>query len=340
MYCQIVKIIISVGVICMSLVVLTSCSDPKTSSGVSDRSTDVKPVEVNGFRAFQGENRTLSERTGRIHVNEPPGTMSSHDVEVDRQPSTDLLAASQASTVIKPKGGESWQKGKSYQIKWVNSRQINLCEGTNTKVRISLQKDNRVPYYKTIAKKTRNDGRYTWKIPNSLVSGREYKVVIDEFPLYFRNRKVYGNDRNCAPRYKSAQTFTITASGKVGSSGKLKVIKPNGDESWIIGKKYQIKWNPGSRAKVVHIMLWGVSDVMVMEKLTPKATALCSGGCTKNDGRFTWKVPSSLNPGKYVIQVTDPTNVSIHASGGHFTIKKKGGSPPGVNPPGTPPSDR
>ena len=92
-------------------------------------------------------------------------------------------------SVTTPNGGQKWTIGKKYAIKW--------RKGTGgTSVRISLTKSGR--HYKWISKKTRNDGRYTWKIPTSVAAGSAYKVkiksvkkkrVLDSSNRYFTVKK-------------------------------------------------------------------------------------------------------------------------------------------------------
>jgi hypothetical protein len=61
--------------------------------------------------------------------------------------------------VTTPNGGQKWKTGKKYTIKWVKGN----AGGT---VKIQLLKSNK--HYKWVSKKTKNDGKYIWKIPSSV----------------------------------------------------------------------------------------------------------------------------------------------------------------------------
>jgi len=124
-------------------------------------------------------------------------------------------------SVTTPNGGQKWTIGKKYAIKW--------SKGTaGTSVRISLTKSGR--HYKWISKKTRNDGRYTWKIPTSVAAGSAYKVkiksvkkkrVLDSSNRYFTIKKktrgggVAGN--RYAGQYDGSGNITVTGNGRTAT---------------------------------------------------------------------------------------------------------------------------
>ena len=66
--------------------------------------------------------------------------------------------------IITPNGGEELVKGKKYFIEWNNSGY-----GKGLKVKIELLKGkNAKKAERVIAKKTKNDGKYEWKIPDDV----------------------------------------------------------------------------------------------------------------------------------------------------------------------------
>jgi hypothetical protein len=125
-------------------------------------------------------------------------------------------------SVTAPNGGQKWTIGKKYAIKW--------RKGTaGTSVRISLTKSGR--HYKWISKKTRNDGRYTWKIPTSVAAGRAYKIkiksvkkkrVLDSSNRYFtiKKKKTGGGGvagTRYAGQYDGSGNITVRANGRTAS---------------------------------------------------------------------------------------------------------------------------
>ena len=107
--------------------------------------------------------------------------------------------------VTTPNGGESWTKGKTYTIKWKRGN-------GGSRVKMELLRSGKV--YKTINKKTGNDGKYRWKIPSSEKSGKSYKIRITSIT----NDDVLDS---------SNKVFTITKKTSSSSTG-LKVTSPNG----------------------------------------------------------------------------------------------------------------
>jgi len=71
--------------------------------------------------------------------------------------------------VTTPNGGNKWKSGKKYAIKWVKGN-------GGAFVKIQLLKSNK--HYKWVTKKTKNDGKHTWKIPSTLKAGKTYKIKI------------------------------------------------------------------------------------------------------------------------------------------------------------------
>ena len=74
-----------------------------------------------------------------------------------------------ALTLITPNGGQKWRSGDTYTIKWDKAN-------SGGYVKIQLLKSGKP--YKTIRAKTRNDGKYRWKIPSSVKSGNKYQIRI------------------------------------------------------------------------------------------------------------------------------------------------------------------
>lgn len=195
-------------------------------------------------------------------------------------------------TVTVPNGGETWKVGLTYTIKWK--------KGTATDaVKIEILKNNK--RYATVIKKTVNTGAYKWKIQKSIVKGSEYKIKIT----------------NSAGSDFSNKKFTVTGGagggggGGSSSSGSLKVTSPNGGESLKTRTAVVIKWSKGNGGSFVKIQLLksGKSSLSIHKR-------------TKNDGRYTWKIPASVKTGSsYKIKVSSVTKKSVSdTSNGNFKI--------------------
>jgi hypothetical protein len=70
-----------------------------------------------------------------------------------------ILAAQASITITSPQGGESWEVGSNHKITWTSSDQVG-------DVKIEYSFDNQATWH-TIISSTPNDGKYTWKIPNT-----------------------------------------------------------------------------------------------------------------------------------------------------------------------------
>ena len=90
--------------------------------------------------------------------------------------------------VTSPNGKEKWKTKKKYIIKWKKGK-------AGTYVKIQLLKKGKL--YKTIAAKTKNDGKHAWRVPSTLVKSAAYKVKITST----KNRKLTDSSNN---------NFTIT----------------------------------------------------------------------------------------------------------------------------------
>ena len=70
--------------------------------------------------------------------------------------------------ITTPNGGEDWNTGTKYTIKWKRGN-------GGSRVKIELMKSGKV--YKTIKKATKNDGRYRWKIPSDVITGKKVYTI-------------------------------------------------------------------------------------------------------------------------------------------------------------------
>jgi len=176
--------------------------------------------------------------------------------------------------VTSPDGGESWTAGKKYTIKWKKGN-------AGSFVKIELLRSGKV--YKTVKSKTKNDGKYRWQVPTSVKNNKNYKIRITSSTKGSRSDS-------------SNLKFTIKKAAS-GDDSNFKVISPNGGESLQQGTAYMIEWNTGDIGGQVIIELRTGSG-------TDGSTALEISAQTKNDGRYRWKVPTTVGTGSnYQIRV-------------------------------------
>jgi hypothetical protein len=201
-----------------SLFLLSSCSDSKTSSSVS-RSKISSPES--------GESVTVVADEGNNTASKNP-----------QQNAAKIQ-------VLSPNGHEYLIKRKTTSIKWK--------KGNGGKfVTISLLRGGKA--YKTVVKKTKNDGAHSWKIPGSIASSDGYKIKVSSFTT-----KTVFDLSDFSFAIQNADTGDGTGTDWTVAPGDFgpAVTSPSEGERWLVGKTHNIKWTrTGSRYfKYVRIAL-------------------------------------------------------------------------------------
>lgn len=120
----------------------------------------------------------------------------------------------------------------------------------------------------------------------------------------------YGTEGNIK---RKLTTDDISGIRGIYGSNSITVKYPNGQETWVRGKAYTMKWNyngnPGTNVKIQ--LLKNGLVVGVVTSSTP------------NDGSYDWTVPSRRTPGiDYKIRVTSTSNSTYKdTSNNNFTIE-------------------
>jgi len=193
-------------------------------------------------------------------------------------------------TVLSPNGGEKWEVGKTYEIKWTNK---NSVKGVNNLVRIILR-DYTSGNYQIISNNVLSPDNsinsYQWTIPDSINSG-SYKIHIEYTDITeCPSSVVCYNDDSDAP-------FSIVAAG----TPSITVLSPNGGEVWEIGKTYTIKWTSAN------LPADGLINIELIDQATTRAPIRIFTEIT-NDGVENWTVKNPdeanhLTPGIYKIYI-------------------------------------
>ena len=207
-------------------------------------------------------------------------------------------------SIIIPNSGYVWNKGKTYTIKWVYSGKM------DSNVKITLYKPNLKTLQMIIAKPTANDGSYTWKVPFSIPNGK-YVIRVKTM-----DNTVYANSAVFTINSVPLPSGTLT----VIPPGYIKVTNPKKVTNCAHGSKLTITWiKVGKMDPNVKITLYK-PDLKTLQMVIVKPTP--------NDGSYTWKIPSSIPDGLYVIRVKTMDN-TLYDNSEVFTI---GNPPPVFNP--------
>ena len=194
--------------------------------------------------------------------------------------------------VTAPNGGESWSTGKTYTMKWKKAN-------GGKHVKIELLRSGKV--YKTVSAKTKNDGTHRWKVPSSVKTSKSFKIRITS------STKADRTD-------SSDKKFTIKKVASTASSADVKVTSPNGGESWQQGTTYKIEWDAGDVTSKVMIELRTGSG-------TSASTTLEIVAETKNDGSYSWKIPTTVATGStYEIRISPGSGDKKDTSDTNFSI--------------------
>ncbi|MBN2594901.1 MAG: hypothetical protein JXA81_15450, partial [Sedimentisphaerales bacterium] len=184
-----------------------------------------------------------------------------------------------------PDGGETWQRGASYNINWSS------FGGVGSDVRIELFKGGMLNL--KITSSTDNDGSYAWSIPSDQAVGSDYQIKII-------------STINSAYYDYSDENFSII------EQTRITVTSPNGGESWQQGTYQNITWdsvgNVGSNVRI---------DLYKGDVLNLKIISSAS-----NNGYYDWSIPSEQTIGSdYKIKIASASNPAVFdESDDYFSI--------------------
>lgn len=149
-------------------------------------------------------------------------------------------------SVYSPASGDTWYKGKTYNIGWktpLNSQIEFVNIALNTGIYCITAP---CPSSRTIAKGVRNSGggTYNWTIPSDIENSSRYRIEVYDA----KNSKNYG----------ISGYFTITEAIQTD----LTITSPQKGERWTIGNTYHIKWTYPSElaGKSVRVVVSAAHD--------------------------------------------------------------------------------
>ena len=215
--------------------------------------------------------------------------------------------------IISPNGGDVWEVGKTYQIKWDASGY-----SPTSKVSIGLRDSRYSPNLSsgenTIARNIPNTGSYNFAVPTSMGTLSEGALGGDSVYTIV----VYVDGGGAVSKFdESDAPFSI-----VKESTSVSTITSIGvKDSYTLGNDMYISWTPAlpgvSTISLVpldgHVTSYGVYGMKVF------------GNPVNTTGNYTYKLPeftSIMKPGEYYLKLT-PVDGSPDIISGVFTIQNK-----------------
>jgi hypothetical protein len=171
-------------------------------------------------------------------------------------------------TVTSPNGGESWVAGSLNEIKWSTTGDIN-----NVSIQYSTDRGNT---WEPITSNTPNDGSHDWTIPNTPSDTCLVRVAAND------------DDVDPIPSDISDQVFSI-----VEPSPTLRVISPNGGESWEVGSTQIITWTG----------IGNITKVSIEYTFDNGNNWNTIASAVNNTGSYDWQVPDSVSD-ECLVQIT------------------------------------
>lgn len=204
--------------------------------------------------------------------------------------------------VITPNGGENWQSGKTYEIKYstanINSVALSGNVIAMSLCAIDLYQSGADRAVKSLAE-SYSFKNYNWTIPGDLEEGK-YKI------------SVRCNEAGSVTAYADESDDYFTISKKVPSSS-IKVLSPNGGEKWKIGETHDISWEAAGITKVKILLLWNEADGSPSSKEIAVDDLASSG--TLAPSRHGWTIPATIKPrDNYRVQISNAAKSIVNQS--------------------------
>lgn len=175
--------------------------------------------------------------------------------------------------VTNPNAAAKWIKGRNYVIAWDKSGEMTM------QVKIILFRADKEVL--VIADSTDNDGAHLWTVPADLIPGK--------YTIHVLTPDESVSDDSDDFQIESAPAIESMRPGIAGTAKKVppqvKIINPNGGESWTVGTEEEITWEYSGLSGNVNLMLFkknkegGVVQIVNIARDIPV-----------NSRSYTWKV--------------------------------------------------
>ncbi|MCX6791304.1 MAG: hypothetical protein NTV62_03930, partial [Candidatus Gribaldobacteria bacterium] len=190
-------------------------------------------------------------------------------------PSDCKTTAVKSVSVISPNGGETFVVGQSYFIKW--------SAPDTTRVVIDIVgRDGKAFYGYGIPAVLSNNGLYLWQIPANEPLG-DYKVRVMNCPASLSEGACANIDLTGYGYDESDNYFRIIQP----NTASVKVLSPNGGESFRTGDIVNIKWQSTGIDKVnIYLCNRPLTEVGFCENITTSTGAIF--------GNYNWVIPADF----------------------------------------------
>jgi hypothetical protein len=189
-------------------------------------------------------------------------------------------------TVTYPNGGETWEKGKQYRIRWTSS-------GVQGNVKIRLKWGTGGGGWYTVSGSTKNTGSYTYKVPTTGIghSGSQFRMYVMTL-----DGKVTDASNGPFTIGKESGATAIQAPVIQFTTPK-RFDNPETKEIWVRGKSYTIRWK---QVRTTDADL-GYVKILIKNRKTGKTFWVTEG--TRNTNSFAYRVPNNVPDGLYILQI-------------------------------------
>lgn len=177
-----------------------------------------------------------------------------------------------ALSLTNPVGGEMWAVASRHAISWQSA-------GTLAQVQLEYSTDRFVSDVELLSAPIANRGVYYWEVP-SLPSAELSIRVAD-----VSNPDVYDISR-----------------GAVQLVGNLKLIYPDGGETFRVGDRLEIQWQATSN----------IQNVKLEYSMDDFETSQIISAVVPNTGKFVWHLPDAITD-RMRLRVSDAQNATVFA---------------------------